>query len=264
MATATEQLRAELDAAGLGDLADMVWSLYREGREFDYIYQQILESATYQDRFSGLISLREKDLSAGMSEGQYLQMERAMLGQLQQSGFGGSPFATQQYIGSIIGNNVSLEEFQSRVQMAQAAATTVPADVRRELRERYGVGVNNLVEYYMDTDLTEQTLLRQQQAAALAAQYERFQTMEIGTAAVESVAGQLTQDAGAAINAQEQMAGLGTLGAGLSAQERLEGAFGLNDTINRQRRARTAAFQGGGVAAATEEGLAGLGAAGTR
>lgn len=256
-------LRDMLNEAGLGSLANTVWNSHKQGFDYDYIYEQITESGAYKTRFSGLVALREKDRAAGMSEGEYLALESAMRRDLEESGFGGTRFTRDSYLGQVIGNEVSEDEFRARIQMAELAATTLPVDVRRELRERYGIRSNQVVEYYMDTDSTQKELLRQQQAATLAAQYERFQTMEVSTSAMERLAADVATNPSSIPNANEAFEAMGTLGEGLSAEERLRGALGLNRQLDLERRRREAAYSGGGTAAQEAEGVTGLAASST-
>lgn len=255
MASAQQQLADLLDQAGIGALADMVWRLHREGYDEAYIYNEITASDTYKDRFKGLISLRDQGKAAGMSEVQYLQQERAMSDILTREGLGGTDFNTPDYLASAISNQVSLDEFDTRVQLAKAATTTLPADVRQALQGMYGITQDNLLAYYLDTDKVEKDLQQQQRAASVSAAYSRFQSPAVGNAVFEDLAarGVDYQDAATAFGS------LGTLGAGLNAQERLEGAFGLNRQVGLERSGRTAGFSGGGSAAAGREGIGGLG-----
>lgn len=252
---AKEDLRSWLDQLGLGDLADEAWQMYVEGAEIDYVYQEIRQSDTYKERFSGLISLREQGASAGMTEVQYLQEEQAMRDSLARAGLGDTSFSSNEYLGDVISKQVSVDEFQTRVRLAEAASSTLPPEVRGQLESRYGVGQNNLLAYYLDTDKVEQDLIRQQEASAIAAAYERFQAPGVRTGLFEDAA-RRGVEYGEAVAAFQ---GLGTLGAGMTDQERLEGAFGLNRDLQLERSGRGAAFAGGGGAAATQQGVSGLG-----
>lgn len=252
---AKEDLRSWLDGLGLADLADDAWQMYLDGAEIDYVYQEIRQSDTYKQRFSGLISLREQGASAGMTEVQYLQEEQAMRDALVRAGLGNTSFTSDEYLGDVISKQVSVDEFQTRVRLAEAASSTLPPEVREQLDTRYGVGQNNLLAYYLDTDRVEQDLIRQQEAAAVAAAYERFQAPGVRTGLFEDIA-RRGVEYGEAVAAFQ---GLGTLGGGLTDQDRLEGAFGLNRKLQLERGARAAQFSGGGSAVATQEGVVGLG-----
>ena len=254
---AREDLRGWLDAIGLGELGNDAWDQYTQGAETDFIYQWVREQDQYKRRFAGLEQLRQADMAAGMNEVQYLQEERAMSDILERTGLGGTSFNTPEYLAEVIANQVSPDEFETRVGMAQAATTTLPGDVRRQLSERYGVDQNNILAYYLDTDRVEADLRRQQQAAAVAAAYERFQSPAVRTEVFENLARQ-GAEYGTAAQAFE---GLGTLGRGMDQQARLEGAFGLNREVDLERAARRSAFGGGGTASAQQEGVSGLGSA---
>lgn len=255
MPSARREMESYLAEIGLGSLAERAWRELQQGADIEYLYQWVRDQQEYKDRYRGLISLREQGKAAGMSEVQYLQQERAMSDILVRAGMADTSFNTTDYLADVIANQVSADEFATRVQMAEAASSTLPADVRRELYERYGIDQRNVLAYYLDTDRVEQDLIRQQEAAAVAAAYERFQSPQVRTETFERLAREGVEY-GTAMQAFE---GLGTLGGGLTEQERLEGAFGLNRKVDLQRRARQAAFGGGGQAATVQEGVSGLG-----
>ena len=257
MPSARDEIKRYLDDLDLGSLADRAWEYYLSGADSDFIYQWIREQDEYKTRFSGLVSLREQGKAATLTESQYLQIERQMRQSLESRGLGGSQFTSNEYLGSVIANEVSADEFDTRVQLAESASTTLPADVRRELQERYGVDQSNVLSYYLDTDRVETELVRQQTAASIAAAYERFQTPAVGNQMFENLA-RAGVEYGTALQALSR---LGTLGARMSEQERLEGAFGLTRSIDLERQAREASFRGGGSAATQQEGVSGLGSA---
>ena len=239
---------------GLAKLADEMWELHQKDYSDEAIYEWLLEQEPYKEEFAGLVTLRKNGKAAGMGEGDYLTMRRQMSDMIRRSGFGGTSFDNKDYLNTVIGNEVSFEEFTDRIQLAEAASQTLPADVRAELRDRYGVTDRNVVAYYMETDRTEQDLIVQQEAAQLSAAYSRFQTGRIRTEALEEVARQVDES-----RAVTAMQGLGTLGGDLEDQKRLEGAFGLNRLVDLQRRQRLAAQAGGGGGGIQAEGVSGLG-----
>lgn len=257
MASATQMLTDMLNGAGLGSLADMVWDLHRQGFDEDYIYNEIVQSEVYRTRFSGLVKLREDGAAAGMSEIDYLQVERAMSDILVSQGLGDTQFNTVEYLGQVIGAQNSVDEFQTRVELGVAASSTLPEDIRAEFRDMYGIGQENILAYYLDTENVARDLQQQQRAAAISAAYNRFQSPAISRDTFEELAARGVEY-GDAVRA---FAGLGTLGRGLGELARLEGAFGMTQGLERERAGRKAAYAGGGTAAQTREGLTGLSAA---
>lgn len=256
MADALSELRRAFEDSGiesLGTLSQELWRLHQEDYSNEAIYEWLVQQDVYKAEFAGLVTLREQGAAAGYNEAEYLDERKEMRRLLREYGFGGTSFDTNEYVGEVIANQVSLDEFNTRIQMAEAAASTLPEDVRAELQQRYGINPQQVVAYYLETDRTEQDLIRQQEASALQASYSRFQTGRLSTTTLEAVAGQVDEN-----QALEAFGRLGTLGGGLDDQSRLEGAFGLNRLLDIQRRARAAAYSGGGQAAATEQGVTGL------
>jgi hypothetical protein len=256
---ALSEIRRAFEASGiesLGALADELWGLHQQDYSDAAIYEWLVQQDVYKQEFSGLVTLREQGAAAGYNEADYLAERKAMRQVLTRAGFGGTSFDTNEYVGEVIGNQVSMDEFTTRIQMAEAAAATLPQDVRDELRTRYGITGPNVVAYYLETDRTEQDLLKQQEAAQLASAYSKFQTGYVATETFESLAQQVDER-----QALEAIGRLGTLGGGLTDQQRIEGAFGLNRLVDAQRRARAAEFSGGGEAVGTQEGLSGLSSA---
>ena len=133
--------------AGLAQLADQMWELHQQDYSNEAIYEWLILQEPYKEEFSGLVTLRDKGKAAGMSEGDYLTMRRQMSDMIRRTGFGGTSFDNKDYLNDVIGNEVSFEEFTDRIQLAEAASQTLPADVRAELRERYGVTDRNVVAY---------------------------------------------------------------------------------------------------------------------
>ncbi len=258
---ALAELRQAFENSGigsLGQLAEGLWELHQQGYSDTAMYEWLVQQDVYKQEFAGLVTLREKGVAAGYNEQDYLSERKAMRQMLVSAGFGGTSFDSNEYIAEVIGNEVSLDEFNTRIQLAENAASTLPQDVRVELRQRYGINDRQIVAYYLETDRTEQDLLRQQEAAQLAASYSQFQTGRISTGVLEEVASQVDER-----QAAEAFGRLGTLGGDLTEQERLEGAFGINRLIDMQRRARAAAFAGGGGSVEQAEGASGLGSATT-
>jgi hypothetical protein len=262
MASAVRQLQRLLEGTGLGELAEDVWDRFLAGWNEEAIYNWMVEQDAYQREFSGLVELRNKGKAAGMTEGDYLQERDQMQTILRRTGFGGTMFDDKYYLNDVLGNEVSVDEFESRIGMAQQAADTLPPDVRAELRTRYGINDRDVVSYYLDTDRVEADLVRQQQASYLAAQYGRFQPNKdrVSNEAFESLARRGVDPEQAA----QLMEGLGSLGRTLNDRRRLEGAYGWDAAMNREREGRGAAFAGGGGAQSQQEGVTGLGSATAR
>jgi hypothetical protein len=115
------------------------------------------ESKPYAKRFNGLVKIRAYNKKNPtnpipvMSEGEYLNAEntyKQLLNPVKDL-YGANINKT---IGDLIGNNISAVEVQSRVNAATNWALSADANVKRALREFYGVDESMLISYALDPE----------------------------------------------------------------------------------------------------------------
>lgn len=118
---------------------------------------QLQQSEPYAKRFSGLIKLRDFNKKNPtnpvplMSEAEYLNAEntyKQLLAPVKDL-YGPN---INQTIGDLIGNNVSAVEVQSRVNAAKNWALSADSNVKKALRDFYGITEDLLVSYALDPE----------------------------------------------------------------------------------------------------------------
>jgi hypothetical protein len=132
------------------------------------IGQLIRGSDSYKARFPGMAARFTAGLPT-ISEKDYLDLERDYTALSRQAGFAG--ILDRQEMASLIGGDVSAQEFQTRITLAEAAVTDADAETKRLLRLFYDITDEDLVGYYLDpiksANLFEER--RRLEAAGLAA-----------------------------------------------------------------------------------------------
>ena len=132
------------------------------------IGQLIRETEAYKARFPGMDARFKAGLPA-ISEQDYLDLERDYTALSRQAGFAG--ILDRQEMADLIGGDVSAQEFQTRITLAEAAVTDADPETKRLLREFYNITDEDLVGYYLDpikaSNLFEER--RRLEAAGLAA-----------------------------------------------------------------------------------------------
>ena len=111
------------------------------------IGQLIRGSDSYKARFPGMAARFTAGLPA-ISEKDYLDLERDYTALSRQAGFAG--VVDRQEMASLIGGDVSAQEFQTRITLAEAAVTDADAETKRLLRLFYDITEEDLVGYYLD------------------------------------------------------------------------------------------------------------------
>ena len=151
-------------------------------------------------------------------------------------------------------------ELNERVQQGYRAVADADPEVKRQMRQLYGVTEGELVAYFLDPQRTAPLLTRQARAAQIAARGAEQAGIQLtGTLAEDLARRGITEQ-----QAQQGFAEIGALGelrqtfAGEQelTQEQIVGAqFGVDvaaqEELRRRQRARVAAFQGGGSFART-------------
>lgn len=129
------------------------------------IVQNVRESETYRHRFQGLVQRRQAGLPA-ITEREYLEVEQGYLNQLRNFNIQGTLGLTDSetfraFAGDMIGKDVSVQEFNQRLDRGVALARDTSEEVLRAFQEFYGVTPTEdaLLVYHLDpergTDIIE-------------------------------------------------------------------------------------------------------------
>ena len=232
------------------------------------IVQEIRGSTQYAKRFPGMAARAAAGMPA-ISEAEYIDLERNYRNLMRTSGIEERFYQDPKRFGELIAGDVSAAELQSRVALAEEAASSADPEVVRQLEEFYGIDRAKLVEYYLDPE--EAVNLFEEERRLAAAGLSAAAIGTVGQGFTQSVAERLEQEN---IQRREVQQRLGQrigltqrlLGEeeALTASEIAEAEFGLDAEaiaeMRRRREERTAAFGGGGVLT-TRGGITGLGVA---
>ncbi len=250
---------------------DVIVAGIRDAKPNAVITQEIRNTEVYKARFSGLIARQKAGLPA-ISERAYLEIERGLREQLRQFNLTGALGLTDQdafraFAADLIGNDVSVSEFNRRLDQGQALMQDSSEFVQQAFEQFYGVRISDdlLLTYFLEPDIGLELIEDQLATAEIGGAAFRFGLNVSQTRAEilrkEGVSGELARQGFASI-AQEQPV-LGRLAqihqfTPLSQQE-LEEFFFHRDPEVATRRARTfstalAEFQGGGARNVSREG----------
>ena len=230
-------------------------------------------SDAYKKRFSANATRVSKGLPA-LSEAEYLNMEKLYRDTLREAGLPSQLFDNQDDFTNYIANDISYNEFQGRVSLAQRASQTADPAIKAQLKERYNIDESGLVAYFLNPEKTKPFLQRQYNVAQTAA---ALQQAGFGTAQAEELTGsvlggatdttldykeltQAAQSAGVLRPLSQEV--LGGEGGSVSEQQLLRGVVAGDVTaqvqLEREQRRRLAEFQAGGGYAEGQQGVTGL------
>lgn len=146
----------------LQDLGEEVYNIIVDGitnaDPSAVIIQSVRDSNTYKRRFKGLVQRRQSGLPA-ISEREYLEVEQGYLNQLRNYNIQGTLGLTnteafREFAADMIGKDVSVQEFNQRLDMGAALARDTSEEVMRAFQEFYGVTPTEdaLLVYSLDPD----------------------------------------------------------------------------------------------------------------
>jgi hypothetical protein len=168
---ALEIIKAKLAEYGLEGLADLAHNLLLDGASPDSVVLQLRDTPEFATRFPGMQIRRDNKMSA-IAPDQYIALERFYKQVMMAAGMPEGFYDSVDDFAEFIGNDVDEDEFKDRVTMAAVAVQNIDPYLKGQLRDLYGIGVENegeLIAYYLDpqrgTDIIEQRL--QLEAAGL-------------------------------------------------------------------------------------------------
>lgn len=239
-----------------------------EGESELGIAQKIRARPEYAARFPAMAVRRDLKLPA-ISEAEYIRLERDYRSIMRAANLPATFHDAPEDFTNLISGDVSAQEFQQRVTLAESALDTANQDIVNELKDLYNLSDGDLTAYYLDPKAAQNIFeeRRKYEAAGLSAASMQAvgEGLEVQTAEAlqrESVQRREIQ------SRMGQRAGLteDLLGSeGLSATDIAEAEFNLDvdeaAKLRRRREGRLAPMMGRGSALTTGSGITGLGAA---
>ena len=267
---ARSTINAVLSGYGLGELADYTYNeiIVKETVNInnpDAIIFALREQPAYKARFAANEARLKKGL-AELDPASYIGLENQFRETLRANGLPANFYDSTDDFRRLIEGDVSPAELNERVQQGYRAVADADPEVKRQMKELYGVGDGELAAYFLDPERTAPILTRQARAAQIAARGVELGGIQLSGALAEDLARRGVTEA----EAQRGFAEIGALGelrqafAGETAltQEQLVGQqFGTDiqaqQELERRRRLRIGEFAGGGQFAQTRGGTSG-------
>lgn len=270
--------KAFLQQYGLSALAndDALWNSSKAKSEDEWLID-IKKTPTFRTRFKGIIDLEEKAARGEYvpyipSVSEYIDLEEGYKQKAREYELPSTMYDSPDDFARLIGGGVSVNEYDTRLKMAQQTALGDDPLFREELARLVpGVNIGDLTAYYLDPDRGDVVL------------QERYNQAQFGAAARRSGFGILTQGEietlQGKVSVEQAQAGFDTLSAGSelvaalpgeqeggmdrAAQLRLVAGEGqAQEQFKKQQARRKAVFEGGGGYDTTQQGVAGLGGEG--
>ena len=175
-------------------------------------------------------------------------------------------------LGSLIANQVSTSELQSRLQATQDSVMNADPAIKQYLKDNYGLTDGDIASYYLNPDKALADIQRRAAAGQLGGIAAETGFGKVSTSQVESLANQGVSNA-QAFNTFGQLGKMGQLtqalpgdtSGSLTQQQLLDMGFSSNAdataAYDKVTAARKAELEQGGQFAATQQGVVGLGSA---
>lgn len=170
--TALQDFTASLTAAGLGTLASSVSNMILQDKTASQIRIDIVNEPAYKARFPGMDALAKA--GKAVNEATYISMERGMISVLKAYGLDDKVLGTTEKLGTVIANQVSVTEYENRVQLAADHVKKNP-DVLAALNEYYGVDLAGAMSTILDPKVGMDIVRKQVRAAEIGAAAEMYQ-----------------------------------------------------------------------------------------
>lgn len=255
---------------GLESLSGWAWEQIQAGHSQERIIQELRNRPEYKARFPGMDQRRAAGLSA-ISEAEYINYERLARETMRRAGMPPGFWDNPNDYTSLIANDVSIQELESRVNDGWRRVAEAPAEVRAAFAEFYGVeGDTALAAWFVDASKAEPLLLKAAEAARIGG-YGTLFGLDLAKTRAEAIVN-FGKSSEQVVQALPELAERAALfaetvseGRDLTAEEEgLNAVLGMDatsaNTLQRRGRARYAATSGGGGAIQTNAGI-GVGSA---
>lgn len=268
---------------GLSSLSKWAWQMIVEGNSAQQIAIELYQQPAFEKRFPGIF-LRMKLGFPPIDPTTYIAAEDAMLQLTEEYGLPRS-ILTPEFMGQVIGHDVSTSEFTDRIQKGFALVENAPPEVRQVFNQWFGHGKGDaqLAAFFLNPDTSAVTLEKEAAAASIQGagvsvgvnigkgRAERIAQMGDSYAQVQSALANLQKEQGLFKNSVSEQAAdrpvkgvpglqsqLTESGAGVDSALGLSGA--ASQAVEQRVLERANAFKGGGGAAqVTTQGYVGLG-----
>ena len=253
------------------DVIDAAWQFVQDNPGLADNESLIINSArdtkTYKDRFSGNAARIAAKLPE-LSPAAYLQYEQAYRQKLRASGMPVGFYDTQQDFAKFIGNDTDPDELSQRISLGYKAVKDADPQIISEMKRLYMVTDDTLAAFFIDPTKSKDIVLRQAQAAQIAAEAQTQAQIQLSAQEAESISLQgidptKARTAFAGLSSAKEL--FDTTLAGeetITRQEQISGALGTNaaaaQRIATRQRKRKAAFEAGGGLGDTQQGMTGL------
>ena len=268
---ASQLINDLLTSWGLGDLASTVWGNFKAGDPAAKITDYIRSTPQYSARFPGIAALAKK--GQAISESDYISKEVADESLMRNYlGTSSGIWTDRNTLGSLIANQVSTSELQSRLQATQDSVMNADPAIKQYLKDNYGLTDGDIASYYLNPDKALADIQRRAAAGQLGGIAAETGFGKVSTSQVESLANQGVSNA-QAFNTFGQLGKMGQLtqalpgdtSGSLTQQQLLDMGFSSNAdataAYDKVTAARKAELEQGGQFAATQQGVVGLGSA---
>ena len=249
-------------------LTDLLNAELVRGESPTALAMRIRTTEEYKARFPGMVSRRTLGLPA-ITEAEYLDLESQYRSIMRAANLPPTFHDAPEDFTTLIAGDVSGQELQQRVALAESARETANQDIITELQDNYGLTEGDITAYYLDPgaakNIFEERRMYEAAGLSVAATQAIGEGLEVKTAEAlqreniqrREIQSRLGQRAGLT----EDLLG----SEGMSATGIAEAEFGLDvdeaTRLRRLREARLAPMMGGGSALTTAKGITGLGAA---
>lgn len=260
---AFSRLRSLLARVGLTELEGAVQGIITGGQvdlnDPNAIVFALRDQPAYQRRFAGNAARAKKGLPE-LDPSSYVGLEESYRQLMRSNGLPLGFYDQTSDFQRLIEGDVSPAELQERIEQGYRKVQEADPEVKRQMRELYGVDDNALTAYFLDPDKAAPLLTRQARAAQIAARGREQAGLQLTAESAEALAarGITPEEAQARFTERAQLAGLyETMGGEemLTAEQQLGAAFGYDvqaqQALERRRRQRLAEFQTGGGFART-------------
>ena len=265
-------IKDALTSYGLDGLSADAYRLLMEGASTESVMIQLKQTEQFKERFKGL-ELRSQQGLPAISPAEYIRLERDYRQTMAAAGLPEGFYDNPDDFADFIGNDVSPAEMTQRVSMASTAVSNINPELKNQLQEMYGIGVENdgeLISYFLDPErgvnVIEQRL--QMESAGLSAAAIQATGQGIGTGVARQLAGQnvqqreISQRLGQQAGLTQQVFGEQNA---VTSTELAAASFGLDSEttaqVRRLRQRRQAASQQRTGGLVTGMGASGLGSA---
>jgi hypothetical protein len=255
-------------------LSNEVWSQWTAGTSAPQIIDYVRSTPSYAARFPAMAALNKA--GRNISEAAYIAKEQADIDLMKQYGMDTSVYGTTSYLGSLIENNVTYNDLNSRLIAVRDTVKSYDPAILKYAKDTFGLTEGDLMGWALDPTKTLPAIQQKAEAfkiggAALAAGYNaQSANKEITQAQANALAAAgVTQQ-----QAQQGFTNLGQMGqyqqalpgeatAPLTEQQLINAQFGLNapdvEALKTAKQKKLSEFEQGGNFAATQAGIVGLG-----